>query len=110
MFSLDEYQQAAIRTDDTSRAWELALAIKGLGITGEAGEVADEIKKIVGHGHEVNHEKLTKELGDVLWYVATAAHLLGISLSTVAAVNIQKLKERYPDGWDPKRSQNREDK
>jgi len=47
------------------------------------------------------------ELGDILWGVAFAAEVLGVSLSTVAEANIAKLKKRYPDGFDPERSMNR---
>lgn len=107
---LDEYQRAAMRTTIHGRgaAGPQALAWNALGVAGEAGEVADLIKKHVGHGHALDRAKLTRELGDVLWYVAALAHDIGVDLSEVAAVNVEKLKARYPDGWDPARSQNRE--
>lgn len=108
--TLDEYQHAAMRTKVYPRgaADPNALAWNALGVAGEAGEVADLIKKHIGHGHALDRAKLTRELGDVLWYVAALAHDIGVDLSEVAAVNVEKLKARYPDGWDPARSQNRE--
>ena len=83
------------------------LAINALGIAGEAGEVADLVKKHVGHGHPLDRNKLAKELGDVLWYVAALAHDIGLDLSTVAALNVVKLRRRYPDGFSTERSINR---
>lgn len=102
----NEYQRLAMRTA-TSKCHDMANA--ALGLTGEAGEVADEIKKFLFHGHPLNPEKVVKELGDVLWYVALMADLLNVSLDFVMEHNIEKLKRRYPDGFDPVRSVNRED-
>ena len=107
--ALDAYQLAAMRTTIHARgdAGANALTWNALGIAGEAGEVADIIKKHVGHGHELDRTKLTKELGDVLWYVAALAHDIGVDLSTVARENVEKLKTRYPDGFSQERSRNR---
>ncbi len=148
------------------------LQILQLGLVGEAGEVADLIKKVEGHGHKPDREKLIKELGDVLWYVAVLHHALGLkgreprplhvekrgpsdksggsirnaislciatadlvqyiagmrsdfgvilmiikemaeesgsSLREVAQANINKLKQRYPDGFSSQASQRRAD-
>lgn len=74
------------------------LCTYGLGIAGEAGEAADLIKKHVGHGHPLNKEKLAKELGDVLWYTAMLADLIGLPLSEIARINIEKLHARYAGG------------
>jgi len=69
-----------------------------LGLAGEAGEVAEKIKKVIRDGNgivsEEKKEEITKELGDVLWYVANLSKELGISLETVAERNIEKLKSR----------------
>lgn len=59
----------------------------GLGIAGESGEVADYLKKVLGHGHDLDLMKLAKELGDVLWYVAALATLHGLRLDDVATIN-----------------------
>ena len=105
-FSLDGYQTAAMRThvDDPVR-----LPAYALGLAGESGEVADLIKKHIAHGHDLDLDKLKKELGDVLWYIAGIAHLHGMTLSEVAIANIDKLLKRYPDGFSHEASINRKD-
>jgi NTP pyrophosphatase (non-canonical NTP hydrolase) len=105
--TLDEFQDAAGRTAGVQMGRQLRLTIPGLGVAGEAGEVADIIKKHVGHAHPLDETKLKKELGDVLWYVADLARTLGVRLSDVAQMNIDKLKERYPEGFSTERSINR---
>lgn len=73
-----------------------------LGLAGEAGEVAEKIKKVLRDGGGVmSDEKKTeieKELGDVLWYVSQIATELGLSLDRVATVNIEKLLSRLDRG------------
>lgn len=69
-----------------------------LGLAGEAGEVAEKIKKVIrDDGGSVSGEKkqeIQKELGDVLWYVAQIATELGLSLEDVAQGNLEKLASR----------------
>lgn len=119
--SLGAYQADASRTlarkplsAYSAEELRLKLAVMGLGVAGEAGEVVELIKKHVGHGHELppdGHELppelLKKELGDVLWYVAAIATLAGFSLDEVAQLNIAKLKARYPEGFSEAASKNR---
>ena len=73
-----------------------------LGLTGEAGEVADKVKKLIrDRGGEVDQqfkEDLALELGDVLWYVAQLSTELGLSLEQVASANLSKLKSRSQRG------------
>ena len=104
---LDEYQQQALRTNP-STDFEKNITNAALGLCGESGEVADVIKKWRNQGHGLDSEKVVEELGDVMWYLSLAAHTLGYSLSEVATMNIEKLKRRYPNGFDPDRSVNRE--
>lgn len=108
--TLNAYQEAALRTarvDEAEPLRSLDLARDALGVTGEAGEVADLVKKHVGHGHALEPVKLAKELGDVLWYVAVLAHRFGFTLEEVAAANVEKLRKRYPEGFSEERSKNR---
>jgi NTP pyrophosphatase (non-canonical NTP hydrolase) len=103
----DDYQRACLRTAGVTG--HDALPMVGLGIAGEAGEVADDIKKAVYHQHGIDPERLAKELGDALWYIAVAGDCIGYPLSTIMAMNIEKLQKRYPDGFTVDASINRED-
>lgn len=103
-YQLDDYQKEVTRTGNMELSKELKTAIFALGIAGEAGEVADLFKKHLGHGHTLVKNKLEKELGDVLWYIAALADMYGIKLSDVAKSNVLKLRARYPDGFSVQRS------
>ena len=73
-----------------------------IGLTGEAGEVADMWKKIKFMNLEYNAEtrdKLVKELGDICWYLMSAATALGVPLDDIINQNIEKLKARHPHGF-----------
>lgn len=78
------------------------LATGGLGLAGEGGETADIAKKVLFHGlewDETTKNKLKKELGDIMWYVAfTARHVLGMSIEEIIEANVAKLNERYKGG------------
>ena len=109
-----DYQIAAARTlsrrplaEYSKGEAEKKLAVMGLGLAGESGEVIEHIKKVVGHGHVIDRELVKKELGDVLWYVAAIATLLDLPLGDVAFANIEKLKARYPKGFSEADSINR---
>lgn len=103
----NDYQRAALRTANGTNCVNLMNA--ALGMAGESGEVADIIKKHTFQGHDLDVNHVAEELGDVLWYVAVGAEAIGLSLGEVAQRNVDKLKRRYPDGFDKSRSINRED-
>ena len=103
-FSLNAYQRLSRR----SRREDFTLVNGALGIAGESGEVADYIKKIEFHGHVLDKDKLKKELGDALWYIATIADLVDIDLGDVAIENVAKLMKRYPDGFNEESSRSRD--
>jgi len=104
---MNEYQRLALRTAGHRENAEHVLTYTALGLTGESGEVAEEIKKALYHAHPLNKERLSQELGDVLWYLAVMAHELGIPLEQIARDNIEKLRQRYPEGFSEERSLNR---
>lgn len=110
----NEYQQAAGRTlidapDAKYTDEQIMLVWNALGLAGEAGEVADTIKKAVFHQHGIDRDKLIKELGDVLWYVAALCSKLGVPMSGVMEINIAKLRKRYPEGYSSEASKARID-
>ena len=100
--TINEYQTAALRT-----AGEPSLCNGALGLCGEAGEVADMVKKHLFQGHALDVDHVAKELGDVAWYVAVSAAAIGYDLETILQMNVDKLRMRYPDGFDSERSRNR---
>lgn len=130
----ERYTGEVLRTTDTTSENE-AIAMAGLGITGETAEVAEEIaqtgvlplerisagmmreaggvadiiKKIIFHARPELRAKLINEIGDVFWYLALLMSVLGISLVEVLEANIAKLRKRYPDGFSAERSIHRED-
>jgi NTP pyrophosphatase (non-canonical NTP hydrolase) len=102
-----DYQELAARTLGRDRTHEQQLANAALGLTGEAGETAEIIKKHLFHATPLDQDALMKELGDCLWYIAAFATNLGLSLDDIAERNIEKLRKRYPDGFSAERSRNR---
>lgn len=106
-YTMNDYQEDAYRSAAHDLPSDILLAVLALGVSGEAGEVAEHIKKYLGHGHHLDREVVKAELGDVLWYIANMARYMGLTLGEVAAFNTEKLKARYPDGFSTERSLNR---
>lgn len=94
---LEYYEERALADRlsdaDIMNMWNL------LGLLGEASEVAREILMAMRAGRGISREDLTKELGDVLWYVAALCSHNGLSLSDVMDANIKKLQHYYPNGY-----------
>ncbi len=107
MISFNDYQKATERTAGKFEHKEDAMACWAMGLSGEAGEATDDIKKVLFHGHNLDRQRVCKELGDVLWYLARLAATAGLQLSEVAEHNLAKLNSRYPDGFSHERSINR---
>jgi len=102
--TINEYQKLAMATLNPQLS-EKDILINGvMGLCGESGEAIDIVKKWLAQGHELDREKLAKELGDICWYLAETATALGLSLEDIMAANIEKLKMRYPAGFDADRS------
>lgn len=100
--TLDEYQKAAISTAIYPKEKDgykgIGLLYTALGLGGEAGEVLEEIKKMLRSEENMTFERKEKiifELGDLLWYIAAMATELGEDLDLIAAINLEKLKDRY---------------
>ena len=119
-----EYQKLAMRTNDgksterlkLDKEWytdydtsiDLGGALNGcLGLAGEAGETLDMVKKWVFHEKAIDFEHLKKEIGDVMWYVAMLCESFGFDLDEILQMNIDKLRARYPEGFDTERANHR---
>ena len=106
--TLNEYMELAQRTSNKALDPNGHLFNGVLGLAGEAGECADLLKKHYYQDGRLFVDDLEDELGDVMWYVAETAAALGVSLEEVAVRNVEKLKKRYPEGFEAERSLHRE--
>ena len=105
--TINEYQKLAMTTLDPDLSKKDVLINGVMGLCGESGEAIDIVKKWLAQGHELDKEKLAKELGDICWYIAETATALDLSLEDIMAANIEKLRKRYPEGFEADRSRNR---
>lgn len=100
--TFDDYQQQALTTVLSTDDKFKDLLHWVLGMNGEAGELAEKMKKIIRDKNSVisDEDKLemAKELGDVLWYIAVFANDLGVPLDTIAQQNLDKLQSRKSRG------------
>ena len=119
-----EYQRLAMRTNDKMNMERLDAFIYNyedseidvgglinacLGLSGEVGELNDMVKKWIFHASDMDYTHLAKEVGDVLWYVAMFCESMGWDIETIMKLNIEKLKARYPEGFDVELSAHREE-
>lgn len=105
--NVNEYQELAMTTLNPELTKKDVLINSVMGLCGEAGEAVDIVKKWLFQGHELDKEHLAKELGDIAWYLAEAATALDMPLEDIFQANIDKLKKRYPDGFEANRSRTR---
>lgn len=104
---VNDYQKAAMTTLNPALDKKDVLINSVMGLCGESGEAIDIVKKWLMQGHELDKEHLIKELGDVAWYLAEAATALDIPLETVFQGNLDKLHQRFPNGFDTEDSVHR---
>ena len=102
--NLNEYQDMA---ELYQRPSARSLEYLTLGLMGEAGEVAEKVKRLLRDNQAVDPKEIGKELGDVLWYVARLAAHFELSLDSVAAGNISKLWLRKENGTEAGKGDNR---
>lgn len=107
--TIHEYQTLAMKTLNPALSKKDVLINGVMGLCGESGEAIDIVKKHLAQGHSLDREKLIKELGDVAWYLAETAYALDVSLEDVLFQNIEKLKKRYPNGFDSEKSLHRQE-
>lgn len=101
------YRDDMLRTMDMDLDQREKMTLGALGLAGEAGEVADLVKKVFFHDHALDNDALVKELGDVRWYFELLCYTVGTTIEEVEAANIAKRKERYPNGFNAADSVNR---
>lgn len=115
-----EYQVYASRTNDKKSTDRLTFKLfpketsdiggvlnACLGLSGEVGEFNDMIKKWIFHEKDLDMAHLKKELGDVMWYVAMMCESFGWDLDDILQMNVDKLKARFPEGFDTNLANNR---
>lgn len=105
--TIHEYQQLALRTLNPQLNKKDVLINGVMGLCGESGEAIDIVKKWLAQGHELDKEKLAKELGDIAWYLAETAAAIDMPLEDILQANIDKLKKRYPEGFSSENSVHR---
>lgn len=119
-----EYVKAAMRTNDGKNTDRMIQAVTVnrenkkdiggivnacLGLSGEVGEFNDMVKKWIFHEKPLDEEHAKKEMGDVLWYVAMMCESFGWDLDEIMQMNVDKLKARYPEGFDVNLANNRKE-
>lgn len=107
MMTFKEYQALARRTQNPELNGHQRLLHALHGLSAEVGEIHSIYQKQY-QGHPINYDSLLSEAGDSLWMLAEFCDALGVSLDSVAEQNIDKLRKRFPNGFDPERSLHRE--
>ena len=105
----NEYQRLAMTTLNPALSKKDVLINGVMGLCGESGEAIDIVKKHLAQGHPLDRDKLVKELGDIAWYLAETSYALDVPLSQVLEQNIEKLRARYPEGFECEKSIHRSD-
>lgn len=95
----NEYQRLAMTTRNADMTDRDTLINGVMGLCGESGEVIDLVKKHLAQGFPLDREHIVKELGDVMWYIAEIATVMGVTMEEIMEANIEKLRRRYPDGF-----------
>lgn len=104
---IQEFQEKSVRTLNTNLLPRESISNMCMGISGEAGEVIDHIKKNFYQGHELDKDHMKEELGDLMFYIVNLATMLDIEMVDVLQGNVDKLLKRYPNGFDENKSINR---
>ena len=107
--TVNEYQKLAMTTLNPALSKKDVLINGVMGLCGESGEAIDIVKKHLAQGHGLDREGLIKELGDIAWYLAETATALDLNLEDIFEANIEKLRKRYPEGFDSARSIHRQE-
>lgn len=104
----NEYQKLAARTINKNLSTVECQYHALHGLVGETGEIHSLYQKVF-QGHEYTEEHMKKEFGDLLWFIAEYCSAMEWSLEEIMELNINKLKARFPEGFDPEKSQHRKE-
>lgn len=112
MLNFSDYQQAVLRTESREPHPERVVThwrtLHGaIGLATEAGELLDQMKKVVFYGRELDQRNLREEIGDVMWYVALLCDANGFDLAEILAANQAKLEARYQGQFSLEKAENR---
>ena len=105
----ETYRRDVFRTVRPETPERERILIAALGLCGESGEVAENVKKSLFQGHPLETSALRDELGDVLWYFVFLCDTVGLTVEDVMEANVTKRRKRYPDGFSSERSIQRDD-
>lgn len=110
LWNVDEYERLARRTAKDTGSDSMNLIHAAMGLSSDAGEFVDAIKKHVVYGKPLDYDNAIEELGDVLWFISLACKTLNTTMAQVMAANINKLSVRYPDKYSDEAAIDRADK
>lgn len=102
-----EFQRVSTRTLNKELSKEKQVSNMIFGANGELGEVTDILKKHLYQGHRINKQHLAEEIGDTLFYIVNLCTIYGLDVEDILQGNVDKLKKRFPNGFDADRSINR---
>ena len=102
--TINEYQKLAMTTLNKELSDRDVLINGVMGLCGESGEAIDIVKKHLAQGHDLDKAHLAEELGDIAWYLAEVATVLDYDLEDILQANIDKLRKRFPEGFEVERS------
>lgn len=104
-----KFQKETLRTVNKGLDWNGRVSNALLGIQGETGEVADIFKKYLYQGHSIDFMDVREEIGDVLYYIGLLCETMDMDMEEIMKENIEKLRERYPEGFSEENSINRKE-
>lgn len=105
--NIRDYQTLSVRTMNKELTKEQQISNMVFGANGELGEVTDILKKYLYQGHRINKQHLAEEIGDTLFYIVNLCTLFSLDIEDILQGNVDKLRKRFPNGFEVDRSINR---
>lgn len=102
-----EFQRVSTRTLNKELSKEQQVSNMIFGANGELGEVTDILKKHLYQGHRIDKQHLAEEIGDTLFYIVNLCTVYNLDVEDILQANVDKLKKRFPNGFESDRSINR---